>query len=158
MKRLEAHKRTIGGAVYYIRPFPAMKAAAISGELAAIAAPLLGALLPLAGKAGGGNALDLQIEDAAPAVGDAFNSLSGDKVERLLNKLLIEQRNISYEGENGELSVLTEDDADEIFCGEVQDMYLLAFEVIKINFNGFFKRLGGQFGKAAGALGLTQTK
>ena len=43
---------------------------------------------------------------------------------------------------------MTEDLADEIFCGDTQDMFILAFDVIQANYSGFFKRLGGQFGEA----------
>ena len=46
---------------------------------------------------------------------------------------------------------LTDDLADEVFCGEIQDMFLLCFHVIKLNFNGFFKRLGTRSGKEGGA-------
>jgi hypothetical protein len=44
------------------------------------------------------------------------------------------------------------DIVNEIFCGDVQDMFILAFYVIRLNFNGFFKRLAGPSGKAGEAL------
>ena len=43
-------------------------------------------------------------------------------------------------------SVLDKDLADEVFCGELQDMFILCYEVIKLNFKGFFKRVGIQSG------------
>ena len=45
--------------------------------------------------------------------------------------------------------LLTEDLANEVFCTDVQDMFILAFEVIRTNYNGFFKKLGDRFGKVA---------
>ena len=48
--------------------------------------------------------------------------------------------------------MLDMDLVNEIFCGEVQDMFILAFYVIRLNFNGFFKKLAGRFGKAGEAL------
>ena len=48
--------------------------------------------------------------------------------------------------------MLTEDLANEVFCEDVQDMFLLAFEVIRTNYNGFFKKLGGRFGSLVGDL------
>ena len=51
--------------------------------------------------------------------------------------------------------MLTEDLANEVFCEDVQDMFLLAFEVIRTNYNGFFKKLGGRFGPLIE--GLTKT-
>ena len=45
--------------------------------------------------------------------------------------------------------------SNEVFCEDVQDMFLLAFEVIRTNYNGFFKKLGGRFGSLIE--GLTKT-
>ena len=50
---------------------------------------------------------------------------------------------------NGETKPLTEDLVNERFCGDVQDMYILAFHVIRINYGGFFGKLGTQSGKVA---------
>ena len=56
---------------------------------------------------------------------------------------------VEMSDENGdeEAKVLDNDIANEIFCGEVQDMFILCFHVIKLNFNGFFKKVTGQSGK-----------
>ena len=51
-----------------------------------------------------------------------------------------------------EQEILDMDIVNEIFCGDVQDMFILAFYVIRLNFNGFFKRLAGPSGKAGEAL------
>lgn len=152
MKQFETKSKTINGNTFYIRPFPAFTAANLTGELAALVTPLLGALAPLIGGAGSEKGLmDIDIDMAAPAVAGAFSSLSGDKLEMLMKKLLTKYNNISVEleGEN-EAQKLNDDLANEIFCGDAQDMFILAFEVIRINFNGFFKKLGGQSGLDAG--------
>ena len=47
-------------------------------------------------------------------------------------------------GEKAQL--LTEDLANEVFCEDVQEMFMLAFEVVRSNYNGFFKKLGDLFG------------
>ncbi|TZE83535.1 phage tail assembly chaperone [Calorimonas adulescens] len=151
MKQFEPKQVTIGGNVFYIFPFPAFKASNLSGELAALAIPLLGSLAPFLGvkKPDGSETslLDIDVEDAAPAIAGAFNSISGDKVESLMKKLLITGKNITVELEDGEEPQrLTEDLANELFCGEVQNMFILAFEVIRVNFAGFFRKLGGQSG------------
>lgn len=153
MKQLEPRSKTIGGNTFYIRPFPAFKAANLSGELAALITPMLGALAPFLGTAmneGSEGLFDVNVEDAAPAIAGAFSSISGDKLESLLKKLLTAHGNIAVELESGgEAQKLTEDVANEIFCGDTQDMFILAFEVIRINFNGFFKKLGGLSGSAS---------
>ena len=121
MKRMEVTEKTIGENKFYLTPFPAFAAVNISGELAATLTPILGGLA---------------------------SGRSGATLERLMRKLLTESGNISVEGPitEGEVMVLSKDLADEVFCGDVQDMFILAFEVIRLNFNGFFKKIGALFG------------
>lgn len=152
MKRMDVTEKQVGENVFYLKPFPAFTAANISGELAALITPMVSALAPLlGGKATAADIMSVELEDAAPAITGAFSTLSGDKVERLMKKLLIENQNISVDNpDTGRTEVLSMDLANEIFCGEVQDMFLLCFEVVKINFGGFFKKLGAQFGDLQG--------
>ena len=148
MKQQEAVRESIGDYNFYIRPFPALAAANMTGELAALVTPLLGALAPLVGKqlnSESGNLMDL-----APAIAGAFSSLTGDKLENLMKKLLVNSKNISFEGIDDEKpQVLTNNDLNEIFCGNVQDMFILAFKVIKLNYSGFFGKLTSRFGSLA---------
>lgn len=160
MKQLEPRTVTIGENTYYIRPLPAFKAANLTGELAALAAPILTGLAPLLDKVNsenkGSGLMDLKIEEAAPAISGAFSLISGDKLELILKHLLIAGKNIAFETpDSDKAQVLTEDLANELFCVDVQDMFLLAFEVIRTNYNGFFSRLGSRFG--ALTEGLMQT-
>ena len=153
MKRMEVTEKQIGENTFYLRPFPAFTAANISGELAALITPMISGLAPIFGGKSMDQVMDMEMEDALPALSDAFSSLSGDKVERLMKKLLIDHKNISVDNpETGKTEVLNLDLANEVFCGDVQDMFLLCFEVIKINFSGFFKKLGAQFGDLRGLL------
>lgn len=153
MKQMEVTEKRIGESTFYIKPFPAFVSANISGELAALIAPMLGGLAPLAGSVEGGDLenfdiSNVNVEDALPAVSDAFAGLSGDKFEKLMKKLLIDHKNISVECEatNGEVKPLTYELANEVFCMEIEDMYILCFEVVRLNFGGFFKKLGTRFG------------
>lgn len=157
MKQFEPKQVTIGENTFYIFPFPAFKASNLSGELAALALPLVGSLAPFLGvkKPDGSETglLDVDVNEAAPAIAGAFNSISGDKIEGLMKKLLISGKNITVEVEDeDEPQRLTEDMVNEIFCGEVQEMFVLAFEVIRVNFSGFFKKLGGQSGAVVESL------
>jgi len=155
MKQLESTTVTVGENTFYIRPFPAFKAANISGKLASIVTPLLAGLLPLADKIGedGKGAFDVSLDEAAPAITGAFSALSGDKLESILKELLITNKNVSFDDQTtGKTVLLTEDAANELFCTDTQDMFLLAFEVIKLNFKGFFEKLGSRFGSAIAAL------
>lgn len=162
MKQLESREVTVGENIFYIRPLPAFKAANLSGELAALVLPLvtgLTSLIPAGTTAENmGNGLfDIDVKDAGPAISAAFSSLSGDKIEAILKHLLIAGKNISVEVPGERVQVLTEDLANEVFCEDVQDMFILAFEVIRTNYNGFFKKLGGRFGPVVEALKQTVT-
>ena len=162
MKQANFIEKTIGEHKFYIRPFPAFVAANISGELAAVIGPMLSGISGLIGNldtsslAEGNsesfNIMDVDIDKALPSFSNAFSSLSGDKFERLMRKLLINSENISVEGPCTQDTIkrMDMDLANEIFCGEVQDMFILCFEVIKINFGGFFKKLGPLFGNLQG--------
>lgn len=158
LRQTESKHVIVGKRDFYIKPFPAMKSANLSGELASMLTPLLAALLPFAKETEEGidSLMDIKVEEAIPEISKVFENLSGDKLELLLRKLLITSKNIVVEIESEstgepEQTILNEDLLNELFCGEVQDMFLLAFEVIRLNFNGFFKKLGILFGKAGEA-------
>lgn len=162
MKQLESREVTVGENIFYIRPLPAFKAANLSGELAALVLPLVTGLTSLipAGTTTenmGNGLFDIDVKDAGPAISAAFSSLSGDKIEAILKHLLIAGKNISVEVPGERVQILTEDLANEVFCEDVQDMFILAFEVIRTNYNGFFKKLGGRFGPVVEALKKTVT-
>lgn len=152
MRRMQTIEKVIGENTFYIRPFGAFAAANISGELAALLSPILAGIAPLFGGLDTGdngsdaeaNPLDMDIEEAMPAISSALSTISGDKVERMMRRLLIDQQNISVQGEDtdGNTVILDKDLADEVFCGELQDMFILCYEVIKLNFKGFFKKVG----------------
>lgn len=152
MKQQDAVQASVGGITFYIRPFPAFKSANIFGQLTKTITPVAGGLLSLAGSSSGEKSIfDLNLEEAAPALAGAVSGLSGSVVETLLRQLLVDYGNIAYDDpETGSTMKLTMDKANELFCGEVQDMFILAVEVIKANYNGFFRKLAAQFGSAIG--------
>ncbi len=158
MKQIEPIVEKVSGMKFYITPFAAFKAANLTGELASVLTPLLTSLAPLA--TGSSGLLDLDIGKAAEAIASC-NSLNGDKLERLMQKLLI-GGNIVVEAPNEEGEIepqkLDLELANEIFCGEVQDMFLLCFHVIKLNFNGFFKKAADLSGKERAAEKKTPRK
>jgi len=150
-------KNTLNGNTFYLRPFSALKAANMSGEIMSLLTPVLAGIAPIVAgaeiKGDNISLFDIDAEKAAPHLANAMSGISGDKLELLLKKLLIQYKNISVELEGEkEAQHLTEDLANELFCGETQDMFILAFEVIKVNYSGFFKKLGGRFGAALNIL------
>ena len=174
LKQLEPKKETIGGLNFYIRPFPAMVSANLTGDLASLLTPVLAALMPLVGNGDDegdgedGDLMDIDVNDAAASISKSMEGFSGNKVESMMKKLLIAHKNVVVElpvtdeddVETGEYSqeILDMDIVNEIFCGDVQDMFILAFYVIQLNFNGFFKRLAGPSGKAGEAIAKKMRK
>lgn len=150
LRIIEPVQVTVGGIDFAIYPFPAFKAANISGDIMGLLVPMLGALVPLFNKES--DVLDTDVENAAPAIAGAFNTLSGDKVELLLRKLLTDHSNIVTEIEDEtdhtKQIFLTEEVINTygLFCGDVQEMYILAFQVLKVNYAGFFEKIGNLSG------------
>lgn len=162
LKQMTPTVEKVGGNTFYITPFSAFKAANLTGELASMLAPLLGAFAPLiedkkdsGGETGGNGLLDVDASKAAEVL-SGCPAISGDKLEGLMRKLLL-GGNIIVEitdedtGER-EAQKLDYDTANELFCGDVQDMFILCFHVIKLNFNGFFKKLAAQSGNVNSAM------
>lgn len=144
MKQLETVQKTIGGNTFFIMKFGAFKAANLSGKLIGLIAPVMASLMPLVGK--DVSMLDQNIENVVPLIAGAFSQLEGNKVEVLLKELLLGGNiSVQLEGET-DVKRLTEDVVNEIFCGDVQDMFLLAGEVVRVNYQGFFKKMQSQFG------------
>lgn len=149
MKQMEVTTKKIGDNTFYISPFPAFTSARISGDLAAVIAPILGGFAPMLKDVDAQNTdaiMEKDMDEVLPVLSEALSHLEGDTLESLLKELLINHKNIAYEDEDGEAARLTFDVANELFCGEMQDMFVLCWEVIKLNFSGFFKKIAGQSG------------
>lgn len=169
------------GNTFHVFPFSAFTAANLSAEVIRLLAPVIGSLMPLVQgispdtgmpradatgeeetsdgeeKAVGRGIMDTDIDmDKVGAVlAKAFRELSGEEVERILKNLLVENRNISYENESGRTEFLTQDLADELFCGQPHGLFILAFHVIVRNYAGFFGSaapLSGALQNVAGAV------
>lgn len=144
-KMMEPTETPVGGNIFYIYPFPAFKAANISGEVATLLTPVLASIAAALGT-GGESMMDMDVEKAAPHIAGAFSSLSGDKMEKLLRNLLL-SGNIGVRTEDMEAHQLTEELSNEIFCGNTQDMFILAYHVIRVNYAGFFAKFGNLSGR-----------
>lgn len=154
LRQTEPTEVKVGDNKFYITPFAAFKAANLSGELASVLAPLLGALAPLFGDGTDTEGImDVDVGKAAEAMMNC-TTISGDKLEFLMKKLLLGGHIVvKTENDDGEIEAarLDADLVNEIFCGEIQDMFILCFHVIKLNFGGFFKKLAIPSGKAGSA-------
>lgn len=139
---------------FAIYPFGAMKAANLSGELFKFFGPIVSGVVPLV--LGSDDVMEMDVKNAMPLVMGAFSVMDGDTVEKLLNKLLLGGNiSCSYISENGPVQEkLSLDLLNAIFCQNIDDMYRLAYEVIKVNYAGFFEKLfNGQSGKLKEMIG-----
>ena len=107
--------------------------------------------------------MDIDAGKAAAAIASSV-TIDGNKMEKLIQKFLLGGHiTVELEDDDGEPEGcrLDMDLLNEIFCGEVQDMFILCFYVIRINFSGFFGKLAGlsgKAGKAGAALEMVQKK
>ena len=166
LKQLAPISVYVGGIKYMIRPFPAFKAANISGELANLLLPLFGAVIGMVDtekpddkgenkegndKNDGFSLDDIDVGTAVEAITKCVN-INGVDIESMMRKLLLGGHIVVCDipddsGNIVQAQVLTEDAVNEIFCANLQNMYKLCYEVIKVNFNGFFEKLAVQSGK-----------
>ena len=67
--------------------------------------------------------------------------------DSLSTELLVAHGNISVSpgGDDGQNTQLTLDLANDLFCGEIDEMFMLMYEVIMVNFSGFFKKIAAQY-------------
>lgn len=166
VKQTETTQRVIGENTFYIRPFPAFTAANVSGELVKLLSPVVGAIASAVGVAEGAvkdavpgikdaatGFMEMDVGEIASKLNDALSGLSGDAIERMMRKLLVDYRNISVEGPatEGQVKWLDSDIANEVFCTDLQDMLILCVEVVRVNFKGFFSKIAGLFGDQTGA-------
>ena len=134
----------IDGISFFISPFPVFTAARITAQLSKVLSPILGGVIALLGsedETGEDTEKDLSenVVAAIPAFTAAMQGLSPAEFEKLARELLVNSRNIAFKNQdypNGE--ILTEDAVTAIFAGHTQNMYILAFHVIKENYGGFF--------------------
>lgn len=149
VKRQETTEFHIGEYTFYVRKFAAFYAANVSAELTKTVAPIIGGIAPLMGGMGERFSLaDVNMDYAGAALQTAFSQLTGEEFERVISKLLINDRNVSVSGPatEGSVRIMSKDDANEIFCGEVENMILLCVKVIELNYKGFFKKVAARFG------------
>ncbi len=149
---------TVGENKFYIRPFPAFKAVNLSAEVVKLLAPVTGPILNAIDTKGGLESAidkDLDLDKALPEFTKALGNLDGDDCEKLLRRLIIEPKTIAVDY-NDNVVPLTEDVLNEIFALNTQNIFVLAFHVIKVNYGGFFTSLGTRFGSLAEKFKKTQ--
>ena len=132
LKMMNPSIQQVGDNLFYIYPLPAFPSANLFGKITAVLSPLLGGIAGVFGEAGDKKIMDIGVEEAIPHLIEAFSSLSGDKLEDLLRDLLLKGYVYVCKAGSENVELLTEDTSNEIFCQNMQDMFVLAFHVIKV--------------------------
>lgn len=161
-KLLDATRVTYGDVEYAIYPFSAMTAAGIMGDLAKYIGPIVSALVPLyAGGVSGntedeigteilGNVMKMKVDDIVPLLQSALSTLDGAALQNVIASLLTKHGNINYEyvDDNGRpvMRKLTAAALDELFIGNLDGMFKLCVDVVRVNYSGFFGKLMSQSG------------
>ena len=158
-KMIQPVEKKIGRYTFYIYPLPAFTAARLSTEVIGLLSPLV------AGVAGAfkdsssavdssekKSLMDMDVGEAAPYIAGAFSSLSADKVERLIRDLLLGGNVAVREEDSPDAEYLTEDKCNEVFRGNTQNMFILAFYVLKENYGDFFESIGNRSGTVTEAV------
>lgn len=162
VKMMQPTEKKIGRCTFYIYPLPAFTAARLSTEVIGLLSPLVGGIVRAFKGAGNDdsgddstekkNLLDMDVSEAAPYIAGSFSSLSADKVEGLIRALLLGGQVAVREEDSTDAEYLTEDKCNEVFCGNTQNMFVLAFYVLKENYGDFFESIGSQSGNATEAV------
>ena len=153
---------TIGSNVFHIAKFEPIKAMINLGGIQKIISPVIGNAL--GGAKGINGVLDKDIanandlKDLLPMLKGLFfglgENLDGDKINKLL-KILLDAEYISVDDPiSGNTVKLNQSMINTVFMGDygdLPDMMILAYEVVKVNYASFFTRLSTQFG-SLGAL------
>lgn len=146
----------IGRTSFFVSPFPVFTAARITAQLSKTLAPALGGVIALFGDGTEGEETTaddaINADDIAasiPAFSAAMQGLNPSDFEKLFRELLVNSRNIAFKNaDSPDGEILTEDSVNALFAGNTQDMYILAYHVIKENYSGFFEKLKNRSGIA----------
>lgn len=148
---LKSKEVLIDGTSFYISPFPVFTAARITAQLSKTLSPVLGGLIALLGDDESAEVPSdkQEIINAIPAFSASMESLNPAEFERLARELLVNSRNIAFKNrEFPDGEVLNEDMINALFAGNTQNMYILAFYVLRENFSVFFEKFENLSGKA----------
>lgn len=145
------HYQLEEGIEFYIRPMDPFVAMTLLGDMIKVASPILGAVTTVVTGKKDAKLTDLLDADISAVFGSVAQNIDGDTlsslVKRILNGQYISVRIEDHEPErlNAELNAM-------IFTGNVQDMFLLVAEVLKINYGGFTKLFDSLSGNGQGLL------
>lgn len=149
MKRMTTKEVDIGDFSFRMRPFGAMDASYIFGDVVSIVLPIVGTV---AIASGDNDKKSIAVSDDvkldAESIATSLGKLNGKQLTNLISELLLEHGNISFRNheDGGDFVRLTRDDFDEIFCMYFAGALKLCAEVLIQNYGNFFGDASTLFG------------
>ena len=161
LKRMSTKDVDIGDFTFKLRPFGAMDASYIFGDVISVVLPIIGTVALSTGNAeeksiAVSDGINLDSESVASSLG----KLNGKELSTLIRELLLDHNNVSFRcnDDGGNFQRLTKDDFDEIFCMYFAGALKLCAEVLIQNYGNFFGDASNLFGNLFDRLPLDQLK
>ena len=161
---IELGKRTeveVSGYSFYIEHFDPFTAISVLGDLQKIVTPILGKFTENLATEGDTDVMDSDFQNlmsAKGALSSVFNALhehvDGETLVKTL-KLLLRKELIAVSIEGAKPERLTDEVIIRIFNGDIGGILELAYQVVKVNYEGFFTTAANRFG-TLGALAISK--
>lgn len=161
LKRMSTKDVEIGDFSFKLRPFGAMDASYIFGDVISIVLPIIGTV---ALSSGDGGEKSIAVSDGfsldAESVAASLGKLNGKELSNIIRELLLDHNNISFRDneDGGSFKRLTQDDFDEIFCMYFAGALKLCAEVLVQNYGNFFGDASTLFGNLVSQFQADQLK
>ena len=142
--RTDIKLKTVNDVVFHVQCFDPFTALRVLGDLQRVLSPIVGSMV------GSANATDVEsINILSKSISNICNGLheyvDGDTLVKLI-EMLVREDYISVSIEGGTPKRLSKDLVNLVFNGNPGGVLELAYEVVKVNYGGFFTIFSTLFG------------
>ena len=142
--RTEIKLKTVNDVVFHVQCFDPFTALRVLGDLQRVLSPIVGSMV------GSANAADVEsINILSKSISNICNGLheyvDGETLVKLI-EMLVREDYISVSIEGGTPKRLSKDLVNLVFNGNPGGVLELAYEVVKVNYGGFFTIFSTLFG------------
>ena len=142
--RTEIQLKTVNDVVFHVQCFDPFTALRVLGDLQRVLSPIVGSMV------GSANATDVEsINILSKSISNICNGLhdyvDGETLVKLI-EMLVREDYISVSIEGGTPKRLSKDLVNLVFNGNPGGVLELAYEVVKVNYGGFFTIFKNLFG------------
>lgn len=146
--RTEVKLKTVNDAVFHVQCFDPFTSLRVLGDLQRVLSPIVGSMV------GSANATNVEtINILSKSIGNICKGLhdyvDGETLVKLV-EMLVREDYISVSIEGGSPKRLSKDLVNLVFNGNPAGVLELAYEVVKVNYGGFFTIFNTLFGNQEG--------